>query len=204
MLNVLDEKWKDHLYDLDQLRNAIHYRSWGQKDPLIEYKQEAYTMFVDLMNDIYNTFTRAIPQGAAWCSSRRRRLRRRRRRKPTKRYNALGILEDIPVDERPSRRPAQRHRCGGRHRTGRARRRQQPVTARKDPIVVGAGRTRSLEQQSGAAANIDWSTVGRNDPCPCGSGKKFKKCHGARRASSLGRPKDLALPRASARSSDGE
>ena len=57
MLNVLDEKWKDHLYDLDQLRNAIHYRSWGQKDPLIEYKQEAYTMFVDLMNDIYNTFT---------------------------------------------------------------------------------------------------------------------------------------------------
>ena len=57
MLNVLDEKWKDHLYDLDQLRNAIHYRSWGQKDPLIEYKQEAYTMFVDLMNDIYHTFT---------------------------------------------------------------------------------------------------------------------------------------------------
>src|SRR6185295_18957773 len=57
MLNVLDEKWKDHLYDLDQLRNAIHYRSWGQKDPLIEYKQEAYSMFVDLMNDIFNTFT---------------------------------------------------------------------------------------------------------------------------------------------------
>src|SRR5688500_17376553 len=45
MLNVLDEKWKDHLYDLDQLRNAIHYRSWGQKDPLIEYKHEAYSMF---------------------------------------------------------------------------------------------------------------------------------------------------------------
>src|SRR5438477_12165103 len=57
MLNVLEEKWKDHLYDLDQLRNAIHYRSWGQKDPLLEYKQEAYTMFVDLMNDIYNTFS---------------------------------------------------------------------------------------------------------------------------------------------------
>src|SRR5438477_10208480 len=57
MLNVLDEKWKDHLYDLDQLRNAIHYRSWGQQDPLIEYKREAYTMFVDLMNDIYNTFS---------------------------------------------------------------------------------------------------------------------------------------------------
>ncbi|MEA3247148.1 MAG: hypothetical protein U9Q74_13435, partial [Gemmatimonadota bacterium] len=56
MLTVLDEKWKDHLYDLDQLRNAIHYRSWGQKDPLIEYKHEAYTMFVDLMGDIHHTF----------------------------------------------------------------------------------------------------------------------------------------------------
>jgi preprotein translocase subunit SecA len=57
MLNVLDEKWKDHLYDLDQLRNAIHYRSWGQKDPLVEYKGEAYSMFVDLMHDIHHTFT---------------------------------------------------------------------------------------------------------------------------------------------------
>ena len=57
MLNVLDEKWKDHLYDLDQLRNAIHYRSWGQQDPLVEYKQEAYTMFVDLMQDMQHTFT---------------------------------------------------------------------------------------------------------------------------------------------------
>src|SRR5882762_3264786 len=57
MLNVLDEKWKDHLYDLDQLRNSIHYRSYGQKDPLLEYKQEAYSMFVDLMNDVAETFT---------------------------------------------------------------------------------------------------------------------------------------------------
>jgi preprotein translocase subunit SecA len=57
MLNVLDEKWKDHLYDLDQLRASIHYRSWGQKDPLVEYKQDAYAMFVDLMHDLANTFT---------------------------------------------------------------------------------------------------------------------------------------------------
>ncbi len=57
MLGVIDEKWKDHLHDLDQLRNAIQYRSWGQKDPLLEYKQEAYSMFVDLLNDIHHTFT---------------------------------------------------------------------------------------------------------------------------------------------------
>ncbi|HVE32406.1 MAG TPA: SEC-C metal-binding domain-containing protein, partial [Gemmatimonadaceae bacterium] len=182
MLNVLDEKWKDHLYDLDQLRNAIHYRSWGQKDPLIEYKQEAYTMFVDLMNDIYNTFSERFlkvqliveppppppppilgggggPRGG-----------------PTKRYNALGILEDVPAEEAvgsdnggavavedvgPAEIPA-----------------TKPAQARKDPVIVGAGRPRSLSS-SPAPANVDWSTVGRNDPCPCGSGKKFKKCHGA-------------------------
>ena len=57
MLSVLDEKWKDHLYDLDLLRNAIQYRAYGQKDPLVEYKREAYEMFEDLMRDIHSTFT---------------------------------------------------------------------------------------------------------------------------------------------------
>jgi preprotein translocase subunit SecA len=174
MLNVLDEKWKDHLYDLDQLRNAIHYRSWGQKDPLIEYKQEAYTMFVDLMNDIYNTFSErflkvqlVFEQPVAPPPP--------RIEAPKKRYNAMGILEDIPsevltkepegteaaVDIGPSEPP------------------QKPVTAKKDPVIVGAGRTRSIGNTPNPPANIDWTTVGRNDPCPCGSGKKFKKCHGA-------------------------
>ncbi len=189
MLNVLDEKWKDHLYDLDQLRNAIHYRSWGQKDPLIEYKHEAYTMFVDLMNDIYNTFTerflraqltfedpeeftRAAPPAQA---------------RPTKRYNALGVLEDVdgtenaggdgavPSDEMMDVGPAESPTPG--------------VVARREPTVVGAGKVKSLRPptggipgvpaSSGAGAGSDWSNVGRNDPCPCGSGKKFKKCHGA-------------------------
>ncbi len=62
MLNVLDEKWKDHLYDLDQLRNAIQYRAWGQKDPLVEYKREAFEMFEDLMRDIQSHLHRAVPQ----------------------------------------------------------------------------------------------------------------------------------------------
>ena len=55
---------------------------------------------------------------------------------------------------------------------------EKPVTARTDPVIVGAGRARSLSggpQQGGG----DWTNVGRNDPCPCGSGKKYKKCHGA-------------------------
>jgi preprotein translocase subunit SecA len=55
----------------------------------------------------------------------------------------------------------------------------KPIEARKDPVVVGAGKTRSLSGDNGNGTGpADWSTVGRNDPCPCGSGKKFKKCHG--------------------------
>ena len=55
MLCVIDEKWKDHLYDLDHLKASIGFRGWGQKDPLVEYKQEAYEMFVDLMTDLRKT-----------------------------------------------------------------------------------------------------------------------------------------------------
>ena len=85
MLNVLDERWKDHLYDLDQLRNAIQYRAWGQKDPLVEYKREAFEMFEDLMHDIQSTFTERFlkiqvsaerpepPRAAAAAAGRRRR-----------------------------------------------------------------------------------------------------------------------------------
>ncbi len=114
MLNVLDEKWKDHLYDLDQLRNAIHYRSWGQKDPLVEYKQEAYTMFVDLMQDVYHTFAERFMKAqlvlnepeppppmdfGAFTPQRPNGSGPQGGAAPTKRYNAFGILEDVPPEE---------------------------------------------------------------------------------------------------------
>ena len=198
MLNVLDEKWKDHLYDLDQLRAAIHYRSWGQKDPLIEYKQEAYTMFVDLMNDIHTTFTERFlraqlvfgppqtqaesadgggPGGQAPAAPRRR-------------YNALGILEDIPEAEPVAATDGDGDGAGHQETMDVAPDEppKQTVAARKDPTVVGAGRARKLSEMggqgprggpAGASGEVDWASVGRNDPCPCGSGKKFKKCHGA-------------------------
>jgi preprotein translocase subunit SecA len=182
MLNVLDEKWKDHLYDLDQLRNAIHYRSWGQKDPLIEYKQEAYTMFVDLMNDIYNTFSDRFLKvqlsfgppsgGAAGDGDGDGVGPRGGRRRPAKRYDAVGVLEEEPSGEAVAPQGANAALDLAPDEPP-----KHGVLARKDPLVLGAGRTRSLNTQP--SADVDWSSVGRNDPCPCGSGKKFKKCHGA-------------------------
>jgi preprotein translocase subunit SecA len=154
MLGVLDEKWKDHLYDLDQLRNAIHYRAWGQKDPLVEYKKEAYDMFVDLMHDVRSTFTERFfklqvqltpgpggppPVGAP------------ARRPPPP---PVGVAEsDLLV---PGAVPAARRTFTNRAADG-------------GPVDGGAPRT--------AARTLP--KVGRNDPCPCGSGKKYKKCHGA-------------------------
>lgn len=166
MLNVLDEKWKDHLYDLDQLRNAIHYRSWGQKDPLLEYKSEAYTMFVDLMHDVHHTFTERFlrvqvvfdqpappppPAGAR------------------RRFNALGAVENVEesgagtlatLDVGPDEAP------------------KSTSAVRAEPTIIGAGRGVRSALAAPAATGADWASVGRNDSCPCGSGKKFKKCHG--------------------------
>jgi hypothetical protein len=98
---------------------------------------------------------------------------------PTRRYNALGVLEEVPppasgngagtgtnevVDVGPAESPG-----------------EKPAAAKRDPLIVGAGKARNMSDIQNAAANngpVDWTNVGRNDPCPCGSGKKFKKCHG--------------------------
>jgi preprotein translocase subunit SecA len=180
MLGVLDEKWKDHLYDLDQLRNGINYRAWGQKDPLVEYKQEAYAMFVDLMHDIYTTFAERFlrvqivynppeemgPPGGAGNGARGP----RGPVPPRGRFNALGVREDEPPEAPPvvDSGPAEGPPSG-------------KVVTKPEPVVVGAGRAHALSSggATAAATAADWSSVGRNDPCPCGSGKKYKKCHGA-------------------------
>ena len=174
MLNVLDEKWKDHLYDLDQLRGAIHYRSWGQKDPLIEYKHEAYNMFVDLMADIANTFAerflrvQLMPPAEAFNQQAPTPRGPDGHARPARRFNALGVAEDVPDEESSGGNTAVDIGPDEPPKRG-------PV-ARADPAVGGGGNIGRAAKPSGSA---DWSSVGRNDPCPCGSGKKFKKCHGA-------------------------
>ncbi len=183
MLNALDEKWKDHLYDLDQLRASIHYRSYGQKDPLIEYKHDAYTMFVDLMHDLANTFTERFlkaqlvfePTPAQSFQPPAPVESRLPEARPTKRFNAMGILEEVapePSDPSPNGAAPSAEDAGA---TPLAASRPMAASA---PSVVGAGAIRSLEA-GGGALPVGWESTPRNNACPCGSGKKFKKCHGA-------------------------
>jgi preprotein translocase subunit SecA len=148
MLSVLDERWKDHLYDLDQLRNAIQYRAWGQKDPLIEYKREAFEMFEDLMHDIQSTFT--------------------------ERFFKIQVSADPPPPEPRARRmppPAATTPAAGTDDLFAA-----PPRRVAAPPPVASGINSSLGPVGRATAAVP--EVGRNDPCPCGSGKKYKKCHG--------------------------
>ena len=161
-LGVIDEKWKDHLYDLDQLREGIYLRAWGQKDPLVEYKQEAFEMFVGLMRDLHLTFA--------------------------ERWLKLQIEIEPPAGGAPQRRPAARGISGPAGALPGATRRQTPMVATKpaaDGLVTGDGPPPGPPQRGGqgvaepAFASNPYAGVGRNDPCPCGSGKKFKKCHGA-------------------------
>ena len=154
-------------------------------------------MFVDLMQDIHNTFTERFlraqitfepgpqapqlpgPDGDGMGPGGRG---PRRPNGPTRRYNALGVLEDVPPDEE-----------SGTDETldiGPEEPPQPGAAVRPEPTVHVGGRSSSLSKAMAGSAvpgvpgvpggkTADWSNVGRNDPCPCGSGKKFKKCHGA-------------------------
>jgi preprotein translocase subunit SecA len=150
MLSVIDEKWKDHLYDLDLLRNAIQYRAYGQNDPLVEYKKEAYEMFEDLMRDIQATFT--------------------------ERYLKIQVTAEPPRQAPPP--PPMPTSRGGADElfAGSARTSTGPMGG----LPPGAPpKVETSLGTLGAGDGRNLPAVGRNDPCPCGSGKKYKKCHGA-------------------------
>jgi preprotein translocase subunit SecA len=156
MLTVLDEKWKDHLYDLDQLRNAIQYRAYGQRDPLVEYKKEAFEMFEDLMRDVHATFT--------------------------ERFLKIQVTAEAPRPVAPPPpRTAVPARGGGAD--------DLFAPEARLPVPAGVGprlpQPQAMTTNRGTSPTAPRSTtvpeVGRNDPCPCGSGKKYKKCHGVNR-----------------------
>jgi preprotein translocase subunit SecA len=165
MLQVLDERWKDHLYDLDQLRNAIQYRAWGQKDPLVEYKREAFEMFEDLIHDIRSTFT--------------------------ERFLKIQVSAEPPRQEPAARRmapppppPAPAAPVSGADDLFMGPPPRVPP-ALPDGAAVPARRASETDLNSpigpSGRATAAVPEVGRNDPCPCGSGKKYKKCHGVGR-----------------------
>jgi preprotein translocase subunit SecA len=171
MLSVIDNKWKDHLYDLDHLKASIGFRGWGQKDPLIEYKKEAYEMFVGLMDDLRSTVARTLFKAQIATAPRHQRGPQRLA------YSGPAEPGQGP-QARPSR-PAVPPRPSVDATGIAATARSGGATA---AVIDSGPDLRSLATNRGEARKAAPVTAtqepGRNDPCPCGSGKKYKKCHG--------------------------
>jgi preprotein translocase subunit SecA len=146
LLYVIDKHWRDHLYDLDGVRAGIGLRAYGQKDPLIEYKSEAFNLFMKMLDSIDEEVVTLIFQGK-WV-----------RQEP----------------EAP--RPGPRVRA---YKPDVTRSQPAPVESAAAPQVAGSGPRRApITRGSPHKPRDQVLKVGRNDPCPCGSGKKYKKCCG--------------------------
>jgi preprotein translocase subunit SecA len=194
LLSVIDEKWRDHLYDLDHLKASIGFRGWGQKDPLVEYKQDAYQMFVGLMQD--------IRKSVAGLVFRAQLAPRPETRVLAPKQLTLSGPSDVPGERQATGFSAgQAGAVAGQGRTaGYAGGAGTPAGAAAgaggrsgrgpagaDPYAAAGARVASplagtvtnrgdIEQKQTPVTAEE--KVGRNDPCPCGSGKKYKKCHG--------------------------
>ncbi|MGD9905439.1 MAG: preprotein translocase subunit SecA [Vicinamibacterales bacterium] len=160
MLQIVDAQWKDHLYSLDHLKDGISLRSYGQRDPLVEYKKESYQLFKDMRSRIEAEMVRYLwwlrpvegqPEAVAAPA------RPAPRRQAPLTYSGPS---DAPAGFPPPAAPA----AGGF---------PPPAAAAPRPARTGG------DDAPVTTVKRDEPKIGRNDPCWCGSGKKYKKCHGA-------------------------
>jgi preprotein translocase subunit SecA len=157
LLRTLDAKWRDHLYEMDYLREGIGLRALAQRDPLVEYKNEGYNMFGTMLESIQEDFVRYIFH-----------------------------LEVVRQEETAATQPARLAYSGGDGipPAGGFVGRAAPAAAHSAPRGMEDGSARAYQHAQAATREVTAprqvsQKVGRNDPCPCGSGKKYKKCCGA-------------------------
>jgi preprotein translocase subunit SecA len=151
LLQIIDQRWREHLYDMDYLREGIHLRGFAQIDPLVAYKNEAFTLFSDLMNTIWSDFSRMI------------------------------FHVEVQIEGENGDAPAQQYTpTGSSTSSGRVSYSGGVGSSQPSALAEAAGEAPPepmpvVEQRR--VAEVE--QIGRNDPCWCGSGKKFKRCHGA-------------------------
>jgi preprotein translocase subunit SecA len=175
ILDVVDGQWKDHLLSLDHLKEGIGLRGYGQKDPLVEFKKEAFILFEDMMTRIDNETIRYLYNVQVQMEG----------NQPGPggplAVGGGGPRQPVPAGPRPSRPFAAAASAAARVADEPAP--QLPAFAREMERKQQR-QEKEMQYQSGAAQAEApkpvraGAKVGRNDPCPCGSGKKYKKCHG--------------------------
>jgi preprotein translocase subunit SecA len=149
MLQVLDQQWKDHLAAMDHLRQGIHLRGYAQKNPKQEYKRESFEMFSELLDRI--------------------------------KREVIGIVSRVQIrrDEEVQAMEAERQRQAAQqtvHYEHPAAPGETEVSADSEEDTIAATGTDGRPMSRPVVRNQP--KIGRNDPCPCGSGKKYKQCHG--------------------------
>jgi preprotein translocase subunit SecA len=161
LLEIIDQRWQEHLYDMDYLQQGIHLRGFAQIEPLVAYKNEAFELFRDLMNSVWEDFARLI-------------------------YHVEVTLTDenggIPPARTSPRQASSSATGGGRvSYSGGAMQSGTSAIAAAAGVDDGSGYAEEPPAFEPVQQRIvgEEEQIGRNDPCWCGSGKKFKKCHGA-------------------------
>jgi preprotein translocase subunit SecA len=142
VINAIDHHWQEHLTEMEELRRSIGLRSYGQKDPLVEYKSEAYRFFEELMTNVRLQICTGLFRSASNLSSFE---------------NMLSILAKNARNQGPE---------------------TPPAPQKAAPAVQSGQEPESTVQLPKVTIRREVPKVGRNDPCPCGSGKKYKHCHG--------------------------
>ncbi len=162
MLQIVDQQWKDHLYSLDHLKEGIGLRGYGQRDPLVEYKKESFALFQDMKARIEEEMVRYL-------------------------FHLRPVLnEDAANVPRPVARRATpitlNNPSARRRRRSAARGLPPPPAGVPAPPGQAPRPARTGGDDVIKTVRREEPKVGRNDPCPCGSGKKYKKCHGQQAA----------------------
>jgi preprotein translocase subunit SecA len=175
MLSVIDQLWKDHLLNMDHLKEGIGLRGYGQHDPLVEYKRESFDMFEGMMDTFKEQTVRYLYLMQIIDAATNRPVEFTRRAPE-------NVIESGPQG---TAEPGPPQLSGNGHEPPPLRRTQTSLDDMEKQFE--RKKRRELEQARMAGASmpdavqqvVRGDKVGRNDPCPCGSGKKYKKCHGA-------------------------
>lgn len=159
MLRIIDTRWMAHLQDMDYLKVGIGLRAFGQRDPLVEYKNEAHRAFGEMTSGMYESYLRTLL-----------RLQIAQQAPLVQQQDSLGGKVSYSSPEAA----LDASNVSSTQRVAAAQAQVEGMPAQA-PKPAETARPTTFEKDK----NDPWANVGRNDPCPCGSGKKYKKCHGA-------------------------
>ncbi|MEO8092749.1 MAG: preprotein translocase subunit SecA [bacterium] len=175
LLQIIDHRWREHLYEMDYLREGIHLRGFAQIDPLVAYKNEGFSMFRELMDAIWEEFARVIFHVEVNVEPAQAEELFEPEDAPS-RVQYSGGGEQQPSALRDARAQAA---TAGTGAAGAATAAPPGPAAPSPADVPSAPEGTHRDSTTGAVVKDEHAKLGRNDPCWCGSGKKYKKCHGA-------------------------